>query len=313
MARLRPLDPVVLATVGPRDPCPCGSRKKVKHCHGRAAAQATAAPRIDRPFAGLADEVEWVALREIVPAATAPLVLADPGRADGRDVLVATVLPLAAPAFVRRDGTVLVALQTATSSGDPSRDAAAALDDALTAPPGVVTVPGLPGQGPRLQDLLDTDAALDVTVHPDLAFWSDPAGEDDPLVRASRERADAAIVATTKVGDLPGAYRSRMGERDYVRWVQPHEEGPLLDALARLKARGIVEPVEGSRLLGTFRAHGLLVPVWEVPPTADTAEIADHLRTLREALDTVLEDPTPLGPDERRARAGLTNRQITLR
>ena len=33
---------------------------------------------VGRPFEGLADETEWVGLRELVPAATAPLRLADP-------------------------------------------------------------------------------------------------------------------------------------------------------------------------------------------------------------------------------------------
>ncbi|HVE63790.1 MAG TPA: DUF5926 family protein, partial [Mycobacteriales bacterium] len=35
-----------------------------------------------RPFEGRVDETEWVALREVVPSATAPLVLKDPQHAD---------------------------------------------------------------------------------------------------------------------------------------------------------------------------------------------------------------------------------------
>ena len=54
----------------------------------------------------------------------------------------------------------------------------------------------------------------------------------------------------------------------------PHDEEPLLDALARLHARGADGLGEGTRLIGTFRADGLLVPVWDLAPgtEADAVE-----------------------------------------
>ncbi len=54
--------------VGPRQPCPCGSGKRYKACHGSAGGAYVA-----RPFAGLAAERDLVALREFVSSATAPL------------------------------------------------------------------------------------------------------------------------------------------------------------------------------------------------------------------------------------------------
>src|SRR5699024_3067179 len=125
---------------------------------------AAAAPR--RPFEGLPNEVDWVALREVVPAATARVrTNADYG---SRDVTIATLLPMIWPAMTRADGEVLVALQIVTSSGDPSRDAAAALIAALELEPGQpLHLPGLPGPGPRLQDVLDLDQPFEVTVHED--------------------------------------------------------------------------------------------------------------------------------------------------
>ena len=63
------------AAVGPRQPCPCGSGRRYKTCHGRPGG--APAPYVARTFAGLPGECDWVALREIVPAATAPLTLAD--------------------------------------------------------------------------------------------------------------------------------------------------------------------------------------------------------------------------------------------
>src|SRR5687768_18177654 len=78
--------------VGAREPCPCGSGRRYKACHGREAADAVG-QFVARPFEGLAGECDWVALREIVPAATAPLALS--GERAGREVTLATVLPMA--------------------------------------------------------------------------------------------------------------------------------------------------------------------------------------------------------------------------
>src|SRR6188768_2399437 len=94
--------------VGMREPCPCGSGRRYKACHGRAAAAAFVGS--SRPFEGMAAECDVVAMREIVPAATAPLRLM--GENADRDVTLVTVLPMAWPALVRQDGSILVALQT---------------------------------------------------------------------------------------------------------------------------------------------------------------------------------------------------------
>ena len=58
-----------IPVVGPREPCPCGSGKRYKLCHGRASSH-VAVEHVARPFEGLPGECDWVALREIVPAAT---------------------------------------------------------------------------------------------------------------------------------------------------------------------------------------------------------------------------------------------------
>src|SRR5690349_4524798 len=107
---------------------------------------------VARPFAGRSDETEWVALREIVPAATAPLRL----RSSDVPVTLSTVLPLQWPGMVTRSGRRFLGLQVASRSGDASRDLAFVLDQVLDAEPGSsVTPTELPGPGPRLQDLLD--------------------------------------------------------------------------------------------------------------------------------------------------------------
>ncbi|MDV9201758.1 DUF5926 family protein, partial [Streptomyces sp. Wh19] len=110
-----------IPVVGAREPCPCGSGRRYKACHGRAAAQAVT-ELVHRPFEGLPGECDWVALRELVPAATVALTLKD-GLPEGvPSVTLATVLPMAWPALRRDDGSVLLALQNDTPSAcsDPS-------------------------------------------------------------------------------------------------------------------------------------------------------------------------------------------------
>jgi hypothetical protein len=292
--------------VGAREPCPCGSGKRYKACHGRAGG---ADRLVTRPFAGLADEVEWVALREIVPAALSPLSV--PTAAD-RTVLVSTVLPMAWPAMVRADGTAFLGLQVQSRSGDASRDLAAALERALAAEPGFpVQLPGLPGPGPRLQDLVA--GGLDITLHDGFDYWLEGGAAPDPDVAASLERANASVIPTARLSAVPGAYWCRMTERCHLRWVLPEEEEQAFDALARLAAGPGLGIGPDTRYVGSFRAHGLLCPVWDLPLHREAAALEEPVAALRAALDEVLADPRPLTADERRTRSGLLSRQLTLR
>jgi hypothetical protein len=304
-----------VAVVGMREPCPCGSGRRYKACHGRAAAAAVL-QHVQRPFEGLLGETDWVALHEIVPSATAPLTLAPEyaDRLEGRDVTLATVLPLAWPALVRVDGTIFVALQTATSTADTSRDIADALLRALDTAPGTPVPPSRPGAGPRLQDVLAPGSGLDVTVHPGFDFWLEGSGaEATGEVATSLERANASVVPTTRLTGVDAAYWCRIGSKEHLRWVLPHDEEPLLDALARLHARGEDALGEGTRLIGTFRAHGLLVPVWDLAPGTQAAETEEPAQAFAARLAVALGESGDLSEPERRARAGLTNRQVTLR
>ena len=166
---------------------------------------------VPRPFEGLTDEPEWIALRELVPAATAPLRLTPElvEEYGDRPVTLATVLPLAAPAMTKPDGRVFIGLQRHQQSGDVSRDLAEALLCALrTEPGGEVTVPPLPGAGPRLQDVL-VDGPLEISMHDGFEFWLDPGAADDPTVQASLERANAAIYPTVRLAAARAGCRTR--------------------------------------------------------------------------------------------------------
>jgi hypothetical protein len=268
-----------------------------------------------RPFEGLADEPEWIALRELVPAATAPLALAPEfvERYGDREVLLATVLPMAMPAMVRPDGRILLGLQRHVQSGDVSRDLAASLLSALdTEPGGTVSVPPLPGPGPRLQDVL-VDGALDVTVRDSLDFWLDQQAAVDPGVRASLERANASIYPTVRLGAAPAAYWSKVPEKAHVRWVLPDDEDRALDALARLSAASGLTLGDETRFAGMFRAHGRLVPVWDLPRDRPPDQWERPVTELATRYAAALADPAPLDADARRSRQGLLGRQLTLR
>ena len=141
------------------------------------------APFERRPFQGLAGETDWVALREILPAATAAVTVRPEHLPEGApsEVTVATVLPMAWPGLHRADGSVLIGTQSGNASGDASRDLAGQLLAALAAEPGhpVVTTPQVTADSPRLQDVLAADTAFEVTVHAVLLV--ERRSEQDPV------------------------------------------------------------------------------------------------------------------------------------
>jgi hypothetical protein len=270
---------------------------------------------VPRPFEGLVDEVEWIAMRELIPAATAPLHLTDAAKQEygDRSVMLATVLPMAWPAMTKPDGTVLVGLQRHIQSGDPSRDLAVALIQGLETDPGeAVSVPALPGEGPRLQDIL-VDGPLDITMRDTFQFWLDDETNDDPDVRASLERANSSIYPTVRMSGARAAYWCQVPDRAHMRWVLPDDEDRALDALARLHAEGGLLLGEDTKFAGMFRAHNRLVPVWdlplETPADAWDAPVAEFAKRYADALAST----TELSPSERRSRQGLIGRQLTLR
>lgn len=274
------------------------------------------APFIARPFEGLAGETDWVALREILPAATATVRFAKGKAPEGapEGATVATVLPLAWPGLHRADGTVFIGTQSGSASGDASRDLAQSLLAAASAEQGtpVTTVAPATAETPRLQDILDSTAAFEVTVHEGFDFWVGDS-ELDAEGKASLERANESIVPTTKMAALPSAYWVRIGDRTHIRLVLGDDEDVATDALARLLAAGESALGEGTRLLGAFRACGLLVPVWDLDPEKDADAYEDELAAFAKRYAAAVASTEPLTPEERRARSGLLSRQVTLR
>jgi hypothetical protein len=291
--------------VGPRQPCPCGSGKRYKACHG--AGSGAPAAYVARPFEGLPSECDVIALRELVPAATAPLTVTG----TDRTVLLASLLPMAAPAMVRDSGEIWLGLQVQHNFGDPARDLGAVLTAALEAEPGVVGLTDPPGEGPRLQDLVEGDR-LSVTVHEGFDFWMSDV-EDDGSFAAALEAANDAASPTARLTQVEAAYWTDVSTKEHLRWVMPEPEDRLLDALARLHAAGRDPLVEGGRLVGMFRAHGLLAPVWDLPLGTGPEALEDPAADFAAALAQALADDSPLTTEQRAARSGLANRQVTIR
>jgi hypothetical protein len=314
-----------------------------------------------RPFLGRRDEPDLVALRELVPSATAPVILAADHLAKhpehaGRRITLCTMLPQAAPALVREDGEILVGMQTALPGLDASRDIAGALLAALDADPGTVvdlpaaSSPRLVGQRPdglaglpRLTDLLDP-APLEITVHPGFGWWLQPSDDDsgpNQEVAAMLERANATVVPTVRLSAVPAAYWCHPSDRWHLRWALPlaapaeaatdaaatdaaatnpadggdvaRSEEALLDALARLAAAERLTVGPGTRFVGFFRADGLVIPVWDLAADTAAERCEEPAAALRLAYREALASPTPLTAAERRVRAGLVGRSLTLR
>jgi len=265
-----------------------------------------------RPFEGLPGEADWVALREVVPAATAPVRTRKAYGA--RDVVIATVLPAGWPALHRADGVLLAALQAIPSSGDASRDVAANLIAGSALEPGnpLVRAPAAT-PGPRLQDVLEPSDTFEVTVHEGFDFWLAPDADVSAEAKASLDEANATVVPTVKLTGVESAYWCRMGDKEFLRWAMPYEEEKLLDALARLHARREATLGAGTRLVGAFRSCGIVVPVWDLVPGTEAADIEPPAAAFQARLEAALADDAPLDGNERRARAGLVSRQLTLR
>lgn len=266
---------------------------------------------VARTFEALQDETEWIAMREILPSASAPLKVI--GHED-RDVLLSTVLPMAWPGMVRSDGKIMIALQCVSRSGDPSRDLAQVIALAIAAAPGSSIIPTtISTDGPRLEDVL-VPGPLGLTLHDGYDHWLEGVvTEQSEEVAESMQRANDSVIPTKALAAVPSAYWCSMAERAHLRWVLPEDEEAGLDALARVSLDVGLNLGADTRYVGSFRAHGRLVPVWDLPHDLDPAALEEPVLALRGLLDAALAAPRELTPVERRARAGLLSRQLTLR
>jgi hypothetical protein len=62
-----------------------------------------------------------------------------------------------------------------------------------------------------------------------------------------------------------------------------------------------------------FRAHGLLTPVWDLPLGTGAEALEEPADRFAQDLAAALAVTEPLTGEERAARNGLANRQVTIR
>lgn len=322
-----------MAKKSKRDRGPRPNSNRAERVAARKARQAASLAAPARPFQELtAAECDLVALRAFIASATAQVTFAD-GFDAVNEVDFATILPGAVPGLVRQrdaaiwgergaakgdaDGKVtqgLVALQTDPEPADLTGSLAAALAWAAQAKPGA-EFPGDVSEA-GLADIVDPNARLEVVVYQDFNWWFADGAEVSPQVQAMLERANETIMPTARLNPKSGVgapWWVDAGERAHLRWVRPEDEDALMKALAKVHAAGDLTMGEGSRFAGSFRTHGLVVPVFDLDNERHPEEWYDGLDTLDAALTAALADTADLTAAERNSRAGILGRQVTLR
>ncbi len=268
----------------------------------------TVIPFVERPFEGLAPEAQLVAMREILPLATIEAELT--AEYDNAAVTFATILPCMASAIRREDGVLLVAVQTVMSSGDPSLDIATRVLRGLDLKAGAsLEISEQPEPGPRLQDIVENFGEFELYDEP--TFWMTAEEVDKPENQRALADSREQLIPTKAVAGVPGAYWCRMSH-EFVRYVRPEPRDAILDALARMRVAGTAT-FDESRFIGAFRAQGLLIPVWQLQAGSEADELEKPLAVFAKEFDKAIESTDPLTPDEKRARAGIVSRQVTLR
>lgn len=251
-------------------------------------------------------------MRQLIPAAT---ISARTTAALGSEaVSLATILPMNWPAIRRSDGSVVVGLQASVPGGDLSRAFGQAIVQALALEPGspVPTV-ALEDDSPRLQDVLDLDGDFAIEVHDSFEFWVDPEADRTAEVEASLREANEKIMPTRPVAGLAHAYWVDAGPKEHLRWVLDADEDRVVDAVARLHARRESGIGEGTKYVGSFRAEGLTIPVWDLPSGFGAEGVEGQAEAFSARFLEALETTEPLTVMERRARGGIVARQVTLR
>lgn len=269
---------------------------------------------VERPFAGLTRERDFVAMREIIPCATLTATTnSDYGSIEFDFV---TLLPDGAGAMVRSDGRILVGLQTRFHSGDLSHDAGGALKAALelkaAGEEGVAQF-DVRDPAPRLQEMIVNDESQpQMNLREDFGYWFDPNEELNSEMKAALEQNREDMVPTQALPGTEGMYWCQMNN-NFVRYVVAVDEDSLYTALARLQVAGEAIMGEESKFVGAFRACGIGIPVFQVDPALTAEQLAEPGKKLQTALEKALALDSPMTADERRARAGMVSRQVTIR
>ncbi len=264
-------------------------------------------PYAARPFEGLPNEREWVALRNFVERGRATATLRD-----GRRISIVSQLIGGAAACVKEDGEIQVAIQVAHDFGDLSRDLAHAIALASEREPGSLVSMTDPGVGERLQDIVDPDSDFEIELLENFDFWR-PKDAEEIDMGLDTTILEANTLSHESWRIRPHGYITQYTSfESYLRWFVLEDENAVLTALARLHLAS-TDRVGGRHLLGTFKADGIPVLVWEVSRFDDHEKLAQHVSNVEEALNEALALDEELTQAERSARQSLLSRQVVVR
>lgn len=265
---------------------------------------------VARPFADLPQEAELVAMREILPAAMLP---AKTSSAYGEEeFFFVTQLPKLAAAMRRSDGKLLIALQTVMQSGNAALDLADRLRHGLALAAGASYQQSQqPTPGIELSEMLDLEFPGQLEIVDDFHYCFTDAELQKPEIEMALQQGKESVVPMEEVPGVPRAYLAKM-QKEFLRWVRPEEEEAVLAGLARLQQKRQLE-FAGGRFLGAFRALGLLIPVFEIAAGQDIEETAKAVQDFAPILSAAIASDEPLNDAEKRAKAGIISRQVTLR
>ncbi len=276
-----------------------------------------------RPFAGFEAECDLVAFRAFVASGTAELDLVSEST---NRVTLATILPGAVGAIAREidaasdaQGRTVEGLVATQTAGELNiADAGTMLANAITWARDAAAGSEYPGasENIELSSVLKADEPLKIIVHDDFSWWFDSNANVSPEIAAMLERANDTIMPTARLKPRSGVgapWWVDAGDRAHLRWVRPESEDLLMDALARVHAADGLTLGEGSRFAGSFRTHGLLVPVFDLDNEKHHEEWYDGLDAFDEKLTEAIADTSELTAQQRRSRDGIRGRQVTLR
>ena len=168
---------------------------------------------------------------------------------------------MAAPAMVRDSGEVWLGLQVQHNFGDPSRDLGGRAPRCLRRPRPArrwSASPSRPATGRGSRTWSPTSRSRSRCTKASTSGSADV--DDSPELAAALEQAQGAASPTARLASVASAYWTHLGDKEFLRWVMPEQEDDLLDAFARLHVAGEDRVVDGARLIGMFRAHGVRRP-----------------------------------------------------
>lgn len=286
------------------------SRRKAKNNLVSAQADLYIPAKVLRPFAGLANEAEMVAMRELLPAAT--LKLKTNAEYGNKEFTLVTIAPQMAQGVVLADGQILLAMQTQSRSNDPAHDLGLILEKLLKAEPGT-TLSGeeLRRKAPRLTEMLSEEPG-EFKIWEDFRFWMPKDQEETAEVKEALAQTKEQLVPCEQLQER--VYWFEMNGEEYVRWVCVSEEEAAYDALARLRAKGKLD-WENAEFIGAFRGLGVVVPVWRLLSKHERDNLADlreQVQAYQLVLEEALNDTTALDAQARQMRAGIVSRQVSL-